>query len=61
MTPEIPEQVKKEFSKLDWNRIARLEWTVEDWTDYYHGIAFALWKIAKRHRKPEAPVIDFQI
>ncbi len=60
--PEIPEQVKKEFSKQNWKMIASLEWTCEDWVDYYEGISFALWKIARRHRsKPKEPAIDFQI
>ena len=59
--PEIPAQVRKEFSKQDWKRIASLEWTVEDWVDYYEGISFALWKIAQRHSRRKEPVIDFQI
>lgn len=61
IAPQIPAEVKKEFSKLDWRRIAQLEWTVEDWKDYYQGISFALWKINRRHRNPVEPVIDYQI
>lgn len=59
--PQIPARVKKEFSKLDWQRIASLEWTEQDWCDYYEGISFALWKIAQRHKRTVEPVIDFQI
>lgn len=61
MTPEIPAEVKKEFPKLNWRIIGKLDWTVEDWTDFYHCIGFALWKINRRHKKQEKPVIDFQI
>lgn len=62
MTPEIPAEAKKQFSALDWRKIAKLEWTVEDWTDYYNGISFALWKILRRHRKKVVlDEIDYQI
>ena len=62
MSPESPQKIKDEMSKQDWRLIAGLEWSVEDWTDYYHGVGFALWKIARRHsKKPADPVIDYQI
>lgn len=54
---------QKQFDQA-WEFVRRMreEWTVEDWADFYHGISFALYRIAKRHqRKPQPPVIDFQI
>lgn len=39
------------------------EWTQEDWADFYHGLAFGLWKICQRHkRKPkQLPLEDYSI
>jgi len=62
VTPEIPDEVKRTFSKMDWNKIAKLDWTVEDWTDWYHCIGFALFKILRRHQLSKQPAeMDYQI
>jgi hypothetical protein len=60
MILEIPDSAIDQFPKMDWRSIGKLDWTVDDWTDWYHCIAFALWKIDRRHSKLP-PVIDYQI
>ena len=62
MTPEIPQHIKLMFPELEWKKIGALDWTVEDWEDWYHCISFALFKIKRRHeRDKQPPAIDFQI
>jgi hypothetical protein len=62
MNLEFPEAVKKQFSKQDWRKIASLEWSKDDWADFYHCISFALWRIARRHAREKLPkALDYQI
>ena len=58
--PHIPVEATQLLPYKEWGRVARLEWSVEDWKDYYHGISFALFKIARRHDKKPAE-LDYQI
>lgn len=36
MIIEIPDNQIALFPKMDWAAIGKLDWTVDDWTDFYH-------------------------
>lgn len=58
--PHVPsdEELKQAW---DWVCKMRAEWTQTDWADFYHGIAFAFWKIRRRHMATKPPINDYEI
>lgn len=56
----IPEHVRPLLSKQDWKAAVRIEWDAQDWETFHDGIAYALFRIARR-RRFESGQLDFQI
>lgn len=53
---------QKQLSEAwEFVRKMREEWTEQDWQDFYEGIAFAFFKIQRRHEHKKKPAEDYQI